>query len=167
MTSEGEVIAPDLQRLVWRIKAGGAESIGLLGSTGTCMFLSHDQRRRAVAAAVEAVASIPIIVGVGAMRTDEAQALARDAAEEGASGLLLALVSYRAADGRGGLLAAVHLQQSGHDQLHLQARNGRASGGDPDGGFGKGNRENLQISPVTREKHEKSLLRLRYIMRNI
>ena len=94
MTSEGEVIAPDLQRLVWRIKAGGAESIGLLGSTGTCMFLSHDQRRRAVAAAVEAVASIPIIVDVGAMRTDEAQALARDAAEEGASGLLLTLVSY-------------------------------------------------------------------------
>ena len=58
------------------------------------MFLSRDQRRRAVAAAVEAVASIPIIVGVGAMRTDEAQALARDAAEEGASGLLLAPVSY-------------------------------------------------------------------------
>lgn len=94
MTSKGEVIAPDLQRLVQRIEAGGADSIGLLGSTGTYMFLSRDQRRRAVAAAVEAVASIPIIVGVGAMRTDEAQALARDAAAEGASGLLLAPVSY-------------------------------------------------------------------------
>ena len=85
MTSEGEVIAPDLQRLVQRIEAGGADSIGLLGSTGTYMFLSRDQRRRAVAAAVEAVASIPIIVGVGAIRTDEVQALARDAAAEGAS----------------------------------------------------------------------------------
>ena len=94
MTSEGEVISPDLQQLVRRIEAGGADSIGLLGSTGTYMFLSRDQRRRAVAAAVEAVASIPIIVGVGAMRTDEAQALARDAAGEGASGLLLAPVSY-------------------------------------------------------------------------
>lgn len=94
MTSEGEVISPDLQQLVRRIKAGGADSIGLLGSTGTYMFLSRDQRRRAVTAAVEAVASIPIIVGVGAMRTDEARALARDAAEEGASGLLLAPVSY-------------------------------------------------------------------------
>lgn len=94
MTPEGEVIAPDLQRLARRIEAGGADSIGLLGSTGTYMFLSRDQRRRAVTAAVEAVASIPIIVGVGAMRTDEAQALARDAAKEGASGLLLAPVSY-------------------------------------------------------------------------
>lgn len=94
MTSEGEVISPDLQQLVRRIEAGGADSIGLLGSTGTYMFLSRDQRRRAVTAAVEAVASIPIIVGVGAMRTDEARALARDAAEEGASGLLLAPVSY-------------------------------------------------------------------------
>ena len=94
MTSEGEVIAPDLQRLIRRIEAGGADSIGLLGSTGTYMFLSRDQRRRAVVAAAEAVASIPIIVGVGAMRTDEAQAQANDAAAEGASGLLLAPVSY-------------------------------------------------------------------------
>lgn len=94
LTSEGEVIAPDLQRLVRRIEAGGADSIGLLGSTGTYMFLGREQRRRAVAAAVEAVASIPIIVGVGVIRTDEAQALARDAAGEGASGLLLAPVSY-------------------------------------------------------------------------
>lgn len=94
MTSEGEVIAPDLQRLVRHIEAGGADSIGLLGSTGTYMFLGRDQRRRAVAAAVEAVALIPIIVSVGAMRTDEAHALALDAAEEGASGLLLAPVSY-------------------------------------------------------------------------
>lgn len=94
MTSGGEVIAPDLQRLVRRIEAGGAASVGLLGSTGTYMFLSRDERRRAVAAAVEVAVSIPIIVGVGAMRTDEAQALAHDAATEGAAGLLLAPVSY-------------------------------------------------------------------------
>ena len=94
MTPEGEVIAPDLQRLVRRIEAGGADSVGLLGSTGTYMFLGREARRGAVAAAVEAVASIPVMVGVGAMRTDEAQALARDAAEEGAAGLLLAPVSY-------------------------------------------------------------------------
>lgn len=37
---------------------------------------------------------IPVIVGVGALRTDEAQALARDAREAGADGLLLAPVSY-------------------------------------------------------------------------
>lgn len=36
----------------------------------------------------------PLIVGVGALRTDEAQALARDAADAGADALLLAPVSY-------------------------------------------------------------------------
>lgn len=94
MTPEGGVIVPDLQRLVRRIEAGGADSIGLLGSTGTYMFLSRDERRRAVAAAVEAAGSIPVMVGVGALRTDEAEAVARDAAAEGAAGLLLAPVSY-------------------------------------------------------------------------
>lgn len=36
----------------------------------------------------------PLIVGIGALRTDEAQALARDAADAGADALLLAPVSY-------------------------------------------------------------------------
>lgn len=94
MTASGEVITEDLAGLVRRIEAGGADSVGLLGSTGTYMFLTREERRRAVAAAVGATASIPVIVGVGAMRTDEACALARDAASEGAAGLLLAPVSY-------------------------------------------------------------------------
>jgi len=94
MTPSGEVIAADLQRLVRNIEAGGADSIGLLGSTGSYMFLTREERRRAVAAAVAAITTIPLIVGVGAMRTDDAQALARDAQTEGASGLLMAPVSY-------------------------------------------------------------------------
>lgn len=94
MTPAGEVIDHDLRHMVRRIEEAGADSIGLLGSTGTYMFLSREERRRAVAAAVGAVTSIPVIVGVGALRTDEAQALARDAVAEGASGLLLAPVSY-------------------------------------------------------------------------
>ena len=94
LTTAGEIITTDLVRLVRRIEAGGADSIGLLGSTGTYMFISREQRRRAVAAAVGAATAIPVIVGVGAMRTDEAQSLARDAATEGAAGLLLAPVSY-------------------------------------------------------------------------
>ena len=94
LTTAGEIIASDLVRLVRRIEAGGADSIGLLGSTGTYMFISREQRRRAVAAAVGAATSIPVIAGVGAMRTDEAQSLARDATTEGAAGLLLAPVSY-------------------------------------------------------------------------
>ena len=94
MTPSGEVIADDLGRLARRIETGGADSIGLLGSTGSYMFLGREQRRRAVATAVGAVESIPVIIGVGAMRTDEAQLLAQDAATEGAAGLLMAPVSY-------------------------------------------------------------------------
>ncbi len=94
MTPSGQVIADDLATLVRRIEAGGADSIGLLGSTGTYMFLDRAQRRRAVATALATVTSTPVIVGVGALRTDTACDLARDAAAEGASGLLLAPVSY-------------------------------------------------------------------------
>lgn len=94
MTPSGEIGAADLSRLVRRIEAGGADSIGLLGSTGTYMFMDREQRRNAVATAVGAVTSIPVIVGVGSMRTDEAQSLAHDAATEGAAGLLLAPVRY-------------------------------------------------------------------------
>lgn len=94
MTSSGEVIAEEMAGLVRHIEAGGADSIGLLGSTGTYMFLARHERRRAVAAAVASATSIPVIVGVGAMRTDDACDMAQDAASEGAAGLLLAPVSY-------------------------------------------------------------------------
>ncbi|HYC98132.1 dihydrodipicolinate synthase family protein [Brevundimonas sp.] len=94
MTPAGEVIARDVAGLVRRIEDGGADSVGLLGSTGTYMFLTRAERRRAVAAAVASVTSIPVIVGVGAMRTDDACDLAQDAASEGAAGLLLAPVGY-------------------------------------------------------------------------
>ncbi len=93
-TPDGRVIEADLRGILARIAAGGADSVGLLGSTGTYMFLDRDERRRATAIAVEAMGATPVIVGVGALRTDEAKRLAKDAAGEGAAGLLLAPVSY-------------------------------------------------------------------------
>lgn len=93
-TPEGRVIEADLRAILQRIARGGADSVGLLGSTGTYMFLDRDERRRATAIAVEALTDTPVIVGVGALRTDEAQRLAKDATAEGAAGLLLAPVSY-------------------------------------------------------------------------
>lgn len=91
----GRIDTDALQRLIARIVEAGANSIGLLGSTGTYMYLSRQERRRAVEAAVECVGGrLPLIVGVGTLRTDEAQALARDAASAGAQALLLAPVSY-------------------------------------------------------------------------
>ena len=92
---EGRVDTVSLQALIGRIVDGGARSIGLLGSTGTYMYLSRAERRRSVEAAAECAAGrLPIIVGVGALRTDEAVSLALDAAEAGADALLLAPVSY-------------------------------------------------------------------------
>jgi 4-hydroxy-tetrahydrodipicolinate synthase len=91
----GRVDTAALSRLLERICSAGADSIGLLGSTGGYAFLSRDERRRAVAAAMESVGGrVPVIVGVGALRTDEAEALARDAKAAGADGLLLAPMSY-------------------------------------------------------------------------
>ncbi|MFB2562183.1 dihydrodipicolinate synthase family protein [Rhizobium sp. IMFF44] len=93
--ASGHVDIVVLARLLERIQLAGADSIGLLGSTGGYAFLSREERRRAVQAAMTSVGGrLPVIVGVGALRTDEAQALARDAKAAGADGLLLAPVSY-------------------------------------------------------------------------
>jgi 4-hydroxy-tetrahydrodipicolinate synthase len=91
----GHPQADVLCRFLENIQAAGADSIGLLGSTGGYAYLTREARQRAVRVAVECVGGmIPIIVGVGALRTDEAEALARDAKAAGADGLLLAPMSY-------------------------------------------------------------------------
>ena len=77
---------PDLLcRFLENIQSAGADSIGLLGSTGGYAYLGPEERQRAVRVAVECMGGkTPIIVGVGALRTDEAQTLARDAKAAGA-----------------------------------------------------------------------------------
>ena len=91
----GRVDTEALGHLLERLHAAGVDSIGLLGSTGGYMYLTLDERRRAIAAAARSVGGrTPLMVGVGALRTDEAETLARDAASEGADALLLAPVSY-------------------------------------------------------------------------
>ncbi|MBD0275927.1 MAG: dihydrodipicolinate synthase family protein, partial [Acetobacteraceae bacterium] len=91
----GRVDTRTLALLLDRLRAAGDDSVGLLGSTGTYAYLSRAERRRTVEAAAEAVGGrVPLIVGVGAMRTDDAVDLARDAEAAGADGLLLAPVSY-------------------------------------------------------------------------
>ncbi|SEI12312.1 4-hydroxy-tetrahydrodipicolinate synthase [Rhizobium tibeticum] len=93
--ASGSVDTAALARLLNRIQMAGADAIGLLGSTGGYAFLSQTERQRAVSTAMSTVGGkIPVIVGVGALRTDEAQALARDARMAGADGLLLAPMSY-------------------------------------------------------------------------
>jgi 4-hydroxy-tetrahydrodipicolinate synthase len=94
-SADGRVDVEALGRLLERLVGAGVNSIGLLGSTGIYAYLEPSERRRAVAAAVEAVAGrTPLIVGVGTLRTDGTIDLARDAEARGADGLLLAPVSY-------------------------------------------------------------------------
>lgn len=91
----GHVDVAALRKLVAPLCAAGVNSIGLLGSTGSYPYLSRAERRRALDAALEETSGrVPVIVGVGALRTDEAVRLAQDAKAAGASAGLLAAVSY-------------------------------------------------------------------------
>jgi 4-hydroxy-tetrahydrodipicolinate synthase len=93
--ASGRIDTAALAGLLKHIAETGADSIGLLGSTGAYAFLTREERRRAVETAMDTVGGkIPVIVGVGAIRTNDAVALARDAKTAGADGLLLAPVSY-------------------------------------------------------------------------
>lgn len=93
--ADGVVDTAALGALINRLAIASVDSICLLGSTGIYAYLDPAQRQRAVAAAVEATAGrVPLIVGVGALRTSWAQQLARDAERAGVSGLLLAPMSY-------------------------------------------------------------------------
>ncbi|KAB8260148.1 hypothetical protein BDV32DRAFT_149631 [Aspergillus pseudonomiae] len=93
--SHGIVNTATLGRIIERLDIPGVDSIGLLGSTGTYMYLTREQRKRALNAAIQTLQGRkPLIVSVGALRTGDAQQLAKDAEEAGADGLLLAPVSY-------------------------------------------------------------------------
>jgi 4-hydroxy-tetrahydrodipicolinate synthase len=93
--ADGRVDLAALRALVRRLVSAKVDSIGLLGSTGTYAYLSRSERRRAIEVAVEeAGGAVPVMAGVGALRTDEAVALAKDARAAGAGAGLLAPVSY-------------------------------------------------------------------------
>lgn len=100
--ADGKVDTEALRTLLARLIAAKVDSIGLLGSTGSYPYLTRAERRRAIEAAVDATAAAvdatggttPLLVGVGALRTDDAVRLAQDAKGLGATAGLLAPVSY-------------------------------------------------------------------------
>ena len=93
---EGRLKPDVLESHLERIVSANPASIGLLGSTGSYAYLTVEERKRTVRVAAQALQGrTPLIVGVGALRTDEAADLARDAAKAGAQGLLLAPISYQ------------------------------------------------------------------------
>ena len=82
-------------RLVARLAAAGVDSIAPLGSTGSYAYLQRKERARLTRLAVEAAAGVPVMVGIGALRTRDVLAHAQDAQAAGASAVLLAPVSYQ------------------------------------------------------------------------
>jgi len=93
--ADGVVDTDAFAVMIDRLVAAGVNSIAVLGSTGTYAYLDRSERSRALAAAVETVAGrVPLIAGIGAMRTSWVNELARDAERLRADGLLLAPVSY-------------------------------------------------------------------------
>ncbi|MGX9901111.1 dihydrodipicolinate synthase family protein [Arthrobacter sp. SA17] len=81
--------------LVARAAQAGVDSLGVLGSTGNYAYLSRDERRAVLEASVDAADGVPVLAGIGAIRTRDVLALAGDAQTAGASALLLAPVSYQ------------------------------------------------------------------------
>jgi 4-hydroxy-tetrahydrodipicolinate synthase len=93
--TEGRVDVAAVRKLASRLSDAEVDSIGLLGSTGIYAYLTRSERRRALEAALHEVGGqVPVLVGVGALRTDEAVRLAQDAKAAGAAAGLLAPVSY-------------------------------------------------------------------------
>lgn len=92
---DGRVDTEAFSELLQRLDDAEVDSVGILGSTGSYMYLSREEKRRAVEAAASVLkGKRTLLAGVGALRTDEAVALARDAEAAGADALLLAPVSY-------------------------------------------------------------------------
>lgn len=66
-------------RLIERLVAANVDSIGVLGSTGNYAYLTMAERARVVRLAVGHAGNVPVMAGIGALRTRDVLTLAEDA----------------------------------------------------------------------------------------
>jgi 4-hydroxy-tetrahydrodipicolinate synthase len=92
---ESSIDAKAFCQLVSQLADAKVNSIGVLGSTGSYPYLTHEERNLVTRLAVESAQGTPVVVGIGALRTKDVLKLSEDAQKAGASGLLLAPVSYQ------------------------------------------------------------------------
>lgn len=85
----------EFTRLVERLVEAGVDSIGVLGSTGNYAYLNGEERAHVAKLCVEHTGNVPVVVGIGALRTRDVLANVESAQQAGASGVLLAPVSYQ------------------------------------------------------------------------
>lgn len=93
--ADGHLDEARFSGLVSRLASAGVDSITALGSTGSYVYLDRDERRRVLELAVESAGPVPVIAGIGALRTRDVLRHAEDAQAVGADALLLAPVSYQ------------------------------------------------------------------------
>ena len=82
------------EMLVSKLSKAKVDSICAMGSTGLYPYLQRDEVFRIAKAAVEGAGNIPVMAGIGALRTKDVLANAVAAQEAGVSAVLLAPVSY-------------------------------------------------------------------------
>jgi 4-hydroxy-tetrahydrodipicolinate synthase len=97
-TTEDGIDTTALAGLVRRLGVAGVDSIAVLGSTGGYAYLDRDERALAARVAVEHADGVPVLVGVGALRTREVLRHVEDAQAAGASAVLLAPMTYQPLD---------------------------------------------------------------------
>lgn len=81
--------------LIRRLAQARVDSITVLGSTGSYMYLSREERARVIELAVTHAGDIPVLAGVGALRTSHVCEHIDDAKAAGAKAVLLAPVGYQ------------------------------------------------------------------------
>jgi 4-hydroxy-tetrahydrodipicolinate synthase len=94
-TSDGLVDDQSFRRLIANQVSAGVDSLVILGTTGEESTVSRSERRHLVETAIDNVAGrVPIIVGTGTQSTSVTVELSREAADTGASMLMLVTPYY-------------------------------------------------------------------------
>lgn len=105
MKDNFEVNYNKLAELLEEQIAGGTDSIIICGTTGESATLSEKEHSKVIKFAIDQVKKrIPVIAGTGSNSTATAIQLSKEAAEDGADGLLLVTPYYNKAT-QGGLIA--------------------------------------------------------------
>lgn len=86
---------PALDAIVTGLVAAKVDSIGVLGSTGAYAYLDRAERARTIELTLAAAGDIPVLAGVGALRTRDVLQHVEDAQNLGVSAVLLAPMSYQ------------------------------------------------------------------------
>ncbi|MFW8566017.1 dihydrodipicolinate synthase family protein [Orrella sp. 11846] len=93
--NEADIDEAAYRGLIKRLATSGVDSICALGSTGSYPYLTREERARVISLTRESASDIPVLAGIGALRTKDVLLLAEDAQKLGVDGVLLAPVSYQ------------------------------------------------------------------------